>query len=475
MRLYEFDQPQAAGCVLYAEDTGRWGFQQRSDSVSDPGVWSTWGGGRKPGETLEQTVRRELAEEGGYVGPLELEPLHSNSQYATFVGRVPHEFEPRLNGESKDWCWVNAGDWPQPIHDKLAESLVTIIPSADLTESISRTVYHYTGLIPAQKILQSGEFELSSVLGSVEQQYAPKGYPYFFSTTRTRHGGYHNMVGKGGVLFVLDGTWFNQRYPGAPMDYFLNRSPSSMAHRPHEAEDRVFSRDATIPIDGVRALHVYVSPVAEPEQRATARQLMILAKRAGIPVSLYRNAAAWRNFDSRNTAPVSDLTGQAKSGGPVQTHQGYLLPWIELLTAKNQSQLSKKADQIRYSLNRDYDRQQVTQGLSTDLSNARKPNAGVDREQAKKIIAFMQRQGIVSVPQLVDALANKWKSAAKNVGENFADGKKPGRKGLSKRVGIPRKATLTQLANIAKSATGERRRMAQWQLNMRRGRAKKNK
>jgi hypothetical protein len=59
--------------------------------------------------------------------------------------------------------------------------------------------------------------------------------------------------------------------------------------------------------------------------------------------------------------------------------------------------------------------------------------------------------------------------------ENFADGKKPGRKGLSRRVGIPKKATLKQLSKIAKSSTGERRRMAQWQLNMRRGKARKNK
>ena len=57
--------------------------------------------------------------------------------------------------------------------------------------------------------------------------------------------------------------------------------------------------------------------------------------------------------------------------------------------------------------------------------------------------------------------------------ENFADGKKPGRKGLSRRVGIPKKASLSRLQKIASSSTGERRRMAQWQLNMRRGKAKK--
>ena len=58
------------------------------------------------------------------------------------------------------------------------------------------------------------------------------------------------------------------------------------------------------------------------------------------------------------------------------------------------------------------------------------------------------------------------------VNENFADGKKPGRKGISKRVGIPKGATLTQLAKLAK-AKGEKGRMARWQLNMRRGRKKK--
>lgn len=58
------------------------------------------------------------------------------------------------------------------------------------------------------------------------------------------------------------------------------------------------------------------------------------------------------------------------------------------------------------------------------------------------------------------------------VWENFADGKKPGRKGLSKRVGIPKKASLSTLQKIASSSTGERRKMAQWQLNMRRGKKK---
>lgn len=114
---------KAAGIILYAEDTGRFGLQQRSDTVNDPGVWAAWGGGRKPGESLEQCARRELAEEGGYTGDIKLSRLGSNPEYVTFIGRVPHEFEPRADSEWKDYCWVEAGDWPAPLHPGTAAAL----------------------------------------------------------------------------------------------------------------------------------------------------------------------------------------------------------------------------------------------------------------------------------------------------------------------------------------------------------------
>ena len=85
------------------------------------------------------------------------------------------------------------------------------------------------------------------------------------------------------------------------------------------------------------------------------------------------------------------------------------------------------------------------------------------------------------IGQTLQALRTQWKAGnfsankdelLKSLDENFADGKKPGRKGLSKRVGIPKGATLAQLEKIAKNSSGEKRRMAQWQLNMRRGKNK---
>jgi GNAT superfamily N-acetyltransferase len=99
--------------------------------------------------------------------------------------------------------------------------------------------------------------------------------------------------------------------------------------------------------------------------------------------------------------------------------------------------------------------------------------AAIMYDYAKELGYVVERS-----PEQTDAGKSFWdknRGEEATVWENFADGKKPGRKGLSKRVGIPKKASLTQLQKIASSSTGERRKMAQWQLNMRRGKAKKNK
>jgi hypothetical protein len=58
------------------------------------------------------------------------------------------------------------------------------------------------------------------------------------------------------------------------------------------------------------------------------------------------------------------------------------------------------------------------------------------------------------------------------VQENFADGKKPGRKGLAKRSGVDCKQSVTALRKVAKNSSGERQRMAHWCANMKSGRNK---
>jgi hypothetical protein len=298
--------------------------------------------------------------------------------------------------------------------NEIFESDGTVEDRSLVSESLSRTAFHYTNITSALKILTSGQFQLSSTLGSIEQQYAPKDYHYFLSTTRTRQGGYHtNYIGDSAVLFVLDGNWFNNHYISKPVDYWENRDPAKPSHRTHEAEDRVFSKDPSISIGGVTAVHVYVNPESSTDVRAWGRKTLIAAKRQGIQTYFYTDPKAWRNFDPRHQGDVSVLTGPDTSKGYVSRHRGYLMPWMELISANNKSQLSKKADQIRYGLSYDYDRDNATQGLANELSNARKPSAGPDREHAIKIIKFMRQHKLATVKELVAALAEKWKTPAK--------------------------------------------------------------
>ena len=63
-------------------------------------------------------------------------------------------------------------------------------------------------------------------------------------------------------------------------------------------------------------------------------------------------------------------------------------------------------------------------------------------------------------------------SYATGIIENFDDGKKPGRKGLAKRMGVNCKQSVSKLRDIAAHSSGERQRMAHWCANMKSGRNK---
>lgn len=67
---------------------------------------------------------------------------------------------------------------------------------------------------------------------------------------------------------------------------------------------------------------------------------------------------------------------------------------------------------------------------------------------------------------------DKVRAWLQSLNENFADGKKPGRKGLAKRSGVNCKQSVTKLRSIAKNSTGERQRMAHWCANMKSGKKK---
>lgn len=71
-------------------------------------------------------------------------------------------------------------------------------------------------------------------------------------------------------------------------------------------------------------------------------------------------------------------------------------------------------------------------------------------------------------------VSDRQKAASRyDMGENFADGKNPGRKGLAKRSGVNTKASVSDLRKTAKNSSGEKQRMAHWLANMKAGKAKK--
>lgn len=284
-----------------------------------------------------------------------------------------------------------------------------ITENIDLFERISDIVYHYTSVNSTLKILKTGKFELTSSIGTKsEEEMAPRGYPYYLSTTRTVTGGYHDYVGSLATMLVLDGNWFNQRYPGRAVDYWLNRAPEQMYHRAHEAEDRIFSRNSSISADAIRAIHLLVKPDADDQRKVEARRVIILAKQKQIPVHLYNDEASWRKLDTRATVSAEYLRGRDTARGYSSGHRGYLMPWMELIFGIKKEKLSKKADQILYGLKYLRDKTEAIKGLGTDLGNARKPNSGPDREHLVKILAFMRQKKLNNLSDLIDWIKDRW-------------------------------------------------------------------
>ena len=115
---------RGAGCIIMAQDTGRFCIAHRSSRVEQPGTWGTWGGAIDEGEDPAQAVRRELAEEAGYTGAMKLVPLYvfkhrTGFTYYNFLAIVEQEFRPKLDWETQGWDWVEYGAWPNPLHPGL--------------------------------------------------------------------------------------------------------------------------------------------------------------------------------------------------------------------------------------------------------------------------------------------------------------------------------------------------------------------
>lgn len=283
-----------------------------------------------------------------------------------------------------------------------------------ITESLSRRVFHYTRLNAALKILQDGEFKLTAVVGTkAEQGLSKKQSMYFLSTTRTKMGGYHEPYSDG-VMFNLNGDYYNQHYRAGPVDYWGDRGNLHKYQKRSEAEDRIFSNSNTIDIGGVEEIHVFVMELSPEEvQRnypyypSTLRKLFLLGKQLGIPVFLYSDRDAWF---AQNRAKSIPLTSHpAVNSSSVLKHgryrrRSYIKRVVELLNARSREQLSNDAKNLLDRIsNYGYE-----DHLSADFHNAKTPSSD-DYPVLVKIISQMKEIGLKSTEELSDYIRERWK------------------------------------------------------------------
>lgn len=86
----------ASGILPVARTTGRICLAWRSRHVHLGNCWGTIGGAAHAGVSLAENAARELREEIGYNGPIELHPAYvftlPDFRYHNFIGVVPAEF-----------------------------------------------------------------------------------------------------------------------------------------------------------------------------------------------------------------------------------------------------------------------------------------------------------------------------------------------------------------------------------------------
>ena len=132
----------AAGCLIQARETGRILIPHRSEHCQQPHTWGTWGGAIDSGESPEDAVLRELAEEAGFAVPEEIIPLcvykhRSGFRYHNFLVIVAVEFKPKINWETQAFDWFEYDNWPEPAHFGL-KALLADEESAAILQKRSR-------------------------------------------------------------------------------------------------------------------------------------------------------------------------------------------------------------------------------------------------------------------------------------------------------------------------------------------------
>ena len=189
-----------------------------------------------------------------------------------------------------------------------------------------------------------------------------------------------------------------------------------------------------------------------------------------------------------------NLTGRFKGDAKSQLHQAeeFITEFLEKrdinfsnlelryqgTVLKTQNIGSVKEEQgVAENMDHNKDNQAVEELKAALIARKQRLQSATDDQvydSIDKIMTRIAKTHSISGQKLHDMWVDKYHEVPDTwiMNENFADGKKPGRKGLAKRVGVNCKQPVSKLRSIAANSSGERQRMAHWCANMKSGKKK---
>jgi len=128
-KLQKRTRIRAAGALFLSTQTKRFLFLMRADDTYTD-TWATVGGRAELGETVIESLSREIQEEIGFLPivrktiPVDLFVSNDGKfEFHMFVCLVDKEFIPNLNSEHKGYAWSGIDNFPKPLHPALYNAL----------------------------------------------------------------------------------------------------------------------------------------------------------------------------------------------------------------------------------------------------------------------------------------------------------------------------------------------------------------
>lgn len=296
----------------------------------------------------------------------------------------------------------------------------------EIFEAATAILYHATTIHAAASILKNKEFSLTAAVGTDSERAHSKGSRfYYLSTARGKTADYtiHNIYNTG-VVFNLNGDWFNSRYKTAPIDYWegwwIKQREAGSKDRGREQEDRVFSYDSEIKLptpmtDLISEIHVLITmDVLEKDDRfqVALRQLIISSKQNDIPVYVYNDKKDMILQNKSKTMDMKELVPLLKDKSDrkpwPRMKRDWLKIWRELYYQDDRNNLSSYASRKAYDLmyGGGFRQEEMVTGLSADIHNSRKNVE--EKEDLKKLLDIFRKEKITSPKEYIELLAKKW-------------------------------------------------------------------